>query len=414
MNAAKLRTWLAALALATGLPAAHAQLIYLRGAQVLTQATEGNLPIGDILVRDDRILAVGPDLSDHPSVPSAQRVDVYGKVITPGLVLPWSRVGLTGSSAGERLDRSSRLGAAYRIGQAWNPREASTGAALAQGVTAAQIVPLREDSLFSGMGAVVSLDEEDAAVLARDNMVVVRLEQLGDSPQAAVQALGDALDGVLRYRRNRLTIERGGFFDFDMARADLDALGRVVEGEIPMFVEAHGELEIDLVLRLAQTRNIRLVIGGGREAWRSAPALAAASVPVILNPLDAKEGRARGGSAETWAAAGRLHEAGVTVLFGSDALDAPVEARMAAGLAVAWGMPDEAAMRALTIDAARTMGLPDRGQIAPGKIADLAIWSGDPLEMGSQVEQLMLSGVLRKPVDPAVQLPDLEALRAAR
>ena len=377
-------------------PAGNAQTLLLRGAAIETSGPQGRLEIGDILIRDDRILAVAEDLSEHPGYRSARAIDFYGKVITPGFVLPWSPIGLVGMPLREAIDHAEGLGAGFDVSKVWIPRTSSVANALGQGVTAAQITPRKPADLFSGTGAVIAISKDTSRrdPLSSSNVVVARLDAFGDRPQVGVQELERVLDDVARYQSNRLTIERGGFYDFDVTRQDLRVLRRVVEGEIPLFVTAYGREEIRLLVDMAQRRNIRLILGGGSEIGALAESLADNGIPVVLNLASTPELGVRLPPLQAWKAAKRLHDAGVTVLFGSDSPDAPIEVRLIAGLAVAWGLPREAALRALTVNAARVLGLPDRGQILPGKIADLVIWSGDPIEMTSQVEAVMLSGQL--------------------
>src|SRR5690606_12391666 len=147
------------------------------------------------------------------------------------------------------------------------------------------------------------------------------------------------------------------------------------------------------VLALAKRHGMRPVIAGGAEAWRVAEALAAAKVPVLLDALDNLPGNfdRLGATLEN---AARLHAAGVTIAFSQrgDATHNARKVRQLAGVAVANGLPWDAALAALTRNPAEVFGQADRGRIAVGQLADLVLWSGDPLEVTSWAEQVWIAG----------------------
>jgi len=133
-------------------------------------------------------------------------------------------------------------------------------------------------------------------------------------------------------------------------------------------------------------------VRGGAEAWIVAEELAAARVPVVLDPLANLPQRF-----ETLAAtlenAARLHRAGVLVAFASSDSHNARNLKQAAGNAVAHGMPHEAALAALTINPALIYGIEDSfGTLEPGKDADVVIWSGDPFELATFAEQVFIRG----------------------
>jgi imidazolonepropionase-like amidohydrolase len=136
------------------------------------------------------------------------------------------------------------------------------------------------------------------------------------------------------------------------------------------------------------------VIVGGAQAWQVAGQLAAARVPVVLDPLVNLPGSfdQLGASLEN---AARLHAAGVRIAFTNlnDGTHNARKVRQAAGVAVANGLPWDAALAALTASPAEIFGLgKDYGRIAPGYAADLVLWSGDPLEVTTFAEQVWIEG----------------------
>jgi imidazolonepropionase-like amidohydrolase len=143
---------------------------------------------------------------------------------------------------------------------------------------------------------------------------------------------------------------------------------------------------------------MKLIIAGGAEAWEIADKLAAAKTPVLTGAMN--------NIPETFATlgqrqenAGILSKAGVPVVVVGNAGGGDEEAfnvrnlRFEAGNAVAYGMDWNTALRSITLTPAETFGVADRvGSLAPGKIADVVIWSGDPLEFASQPERVFIRG----------------------
>src|SRR5690606_15286873 len=148
----------------------------------------------------------------------------------------------------------------------------------------------------------------------------------------------------------------------------------------PLAIVAHREADIRQAIALATQRDLRVVVVGGAEAWRVAPELAAAGIAAVLEPLDALPADSdRIGARHDNAA--RLHRAGVTIAFAASAQgiytswNAGPSLRQAAGLAAAYGLPDGAALDAITRAPARIWGLDPRiGTLAAGADADLVLW----------------------------------------
>ncbi|MCW5581648.1 MAG: amidohydrolase family protein, partial [Luteimonas sp.] len=143
---------------------------------------------------------------------------------------------------------------------------------------------------------------------------------------------------------------------------------------------------------------LRVVLVGGAEAWRAASELAAADIPVVLDPLDALPADYdRIGARHDNAAL--LHRAGVTIAFTASAQgiytswNAGPSLRLAAGIAAAHGLPDEVALAAITHAPARIWGLDPRiGTLTAGADADLVLWDGDPLEPASAPAAAFVAG----------------------
>jgi imidazolonepropionase-like amidohydrolase len=198
--------------------------------------------------------------------------------------------------------------------------------------------------------------------------------------------------------------------------AGRQTLQEYLRGAGPVVFDVDRASDIRQVIALAKREKLRAVIKGGTEAWRVAPELAAAHIPVLLDPLvDLPASFDRVGA--TLENAARLNRAGVKIAF---SLDDPQphnirKVRQTAGIAVAHGLPWEAALAALTSNPAEIFGVSSRnGSIARGRPADLVLWSGDPLEVTTLAQRVFIEGQSQPMQSRQTLLRDryLEKLRA--
>ncbi len=353
-----------------------------------------------IVVRDGRVRAIGPSV---PVPAGARRIDATGKVVTAGLIDPSTRLGLVEVELEESTTDGSFgpggadvVHAAYRAVDGYNPRSVAIPVSRAGGVTSVVTAP--EGGLVAGTGAWAQLIDDTAseAILAPTVAMYASLGEAaaaaaGGSRAMAVERVRELLSDAAEYARRRAAYERNQTRSFAAERLDLVALGPVVEGRIPLVVRAHRSSDIRAALRLARELGVRLVIEGGTEAWMLAAELAAARVGVILDPtanLPSSFDRVhvRDDAASVLAAAG------VDVALSSLGSASNVRTlRQLAGIAVAQGLSPEAALAAITTVPAKLFGL-DRGRLRPGAVADLVVWSGDPFELSTRAEHVIIGG----------------------
>ena len=392
----------AALLAAAGQVAA-AQTIAITGARV-HPVSGPMIENGTVLMRDGSIVAVGANVA----IPAdAQRIDATGKVVTPGLVNAATQLTLTeiGAVAGTREAQArgrDGIAAAFRPWEGLNPVSVLIAPARNAGVTTVLVTP--SGGLISGQAGVIHLVPGAAADMVL-RAPVAMVAEFGPSrgpngsPRAeTIMRLREILDDARVYRTRRAEFERAQTRALAAGRLDLEALLQVLDGRIPMLVAADKASDIEAVMKLARDYGFRLIIQGGAEAWQIAEKLAAARIPVLTGAMNniPDSFTSLGQRQEN---AGILSRAGVQVSVIGNAGGGDEEAfnvrnvRFEAGNAVAYGMDWNAALRAITLTPAETFGVADRvGSLAPGKMADVVIWSGDPLEFASQPERVFVRG----------------------
>jgi len=384
-----------------GTAAASAETVAIVGGTVYTVGPAGKIEGGTILLEDGKVRAVGRDVA----VPAgARQIDAKGKVVTPGFMDSLTRLGLVEVSQVEgtndtRPNEDDRFTAAFDVVDGINPRSILFPITRIEGVTRAVVAPQTGESLIAGQGAVIHLGTERSDWLLRSPVAMYAV--LGESGAglaggargAAMLRLREALQDALDYSSNRRAFESGDRREYALSRLDLEALQPVVKGELPLVITVNRASDIEAALRLARDFRLKLIVAGGREAWMVARQLVDAKVPVLLDPManlpDSFE--TLGATLES---AGRLHKAGVTVAFMTGDSHDVRNIKQAAGNAVSYGMPWDAALAALTLVPARLWGIADRyGTLEPGKDADVVVWDGDPLETTSYPEHVFIRGV---------------------
>jgi imidazolonepropionase-like amidohydrolase len=160
----------------------------------------------------------------------------------------------------------------------------------------------------------------------------------------------------------------------------------------PVVFHADSARGIEGALRFADEMGLKAILEGARDAWRVAPLLAQKQVPVIYGPVYSAPGEYDPYDAR-YAAPGVLHRAGVKLCFQSASAALAKDLPHQAGIASAYGLPKDAALRAMTLGAAEILGVDaEIGSIERGKLANLIVTDGDPLEIASHVHYLFIGG----------------------
>ena len=350
-----------------------------------------------VLIRDGRITAVGPAVT----VPGdATRVDARGKWVTPGLIDGGTQLGLTEISAvnatNEGALRGSDVAAAFNVAEGINPASTLIPVTRIEGVTTTLAAPA--SGWISGQAVLIDLDGATIEqMLVRSPVaIVVDLSEGsksagGGSRAGVAQRLRRVFSDALEYSRRRTEYTRAQMQQLAAPAADLEALLPVLRGQLPLIAFANRQSDIATALRIGREFKLKLILAGAQEGWMIAPELAAAGVPVLVQPLDNIPSYDALGVRYENAAV--LAKAGVKVaLLETDTHNAR-DLRQQAGNAVSYGMTWDQALRAVTLSPAEIFGVGDRyGSLEAGKVANVVVWSGDPFEFTTAVEHVFIRG----------------------
>ncbi|AMY10328.1 N-acetylglucosamine-6-phosphate deacetylase [Luteitalea pratensis] len=394
----------------------------IKGARIVT-VSGPIIDNGTVVIADGKIVSVG---ASAPVPAGAEVIDGTGLEVSPGFFDAMSELGLTEIGAVNATNDITEVGAfnpQVDAATAVHPATDHIPVARANGITHAVAVPgmagMGETAPRGGTGPVIGgqasafhLDGwtiEEMLISRSVGMVVnwpslqartfdfatfssrtrpyreVKEEQAKQTREIA-RWISDARDYRAARARGADRVERN---------LKLEALGPYAAGEKPWLVRAGRERDIrDAVSFFVDTHKQKIVLVGAEEAWKVAALLAEKKVPVIVGPTQALPDSDDDPYDATMAAPAVLHKAGVTFALStyssSDARNLPYEI----GTAVGFGLPRDVALRAITLAPAQILGLGAFvGSVEPGKIANLVVSRGDPLEIRSTITHVFIKGV---------------------
>ena len=397
-----MRTGLGAAALLVamlGARSAPAQVVAITGGTV-HPVSGPPIPGGTVLIRDGRIVAVGATVA----VPAdAQRIDATGKWVTPGIFNAATTLGLVEvGSVEETVDLSARgagdgVTPSLRAWEGFNAASPLLQVARNHGLTEVGLLP--RGALVAGQAAVISLgDGSLEEVLLRGPSAMLadigsKGRDRGASRAEVYQHLRAVLAEARDWPRRRARYDANGSRPLAAAPAELEALQPVLRGEIPLVIDADRASDILVALAIGKEFGLRVALSSAAEGWQVADRIAAAKAFVLVGALNniPRDFAMLGARQEN---AALLQRAGVQVVIsaGADAFNAR-NVKYEAGVAVAYGLPWDAALRAVTLTPAELYGVADRvGSLQPGRDANVVVWSGDPFELSTVAEQVLVRG----------------------
>jgi imidazolonepropionase-like amidohydrolase len=355
---------------------------------------------GTVVIAGGKIAAAGATVQVPPS---AKKIDATGKVVTPGFLDSATQIGiveipLSAEGTADQATTDRGASAAFNVIDAFNPHSTILPVTRVEGVTRALVMPAGTGHVLAGQAAVMDLGGGHVPESVRKSpaaMVALLGEAgaavAGGSRASAILRLREALQDARDYQNNRTAYDTAQRRAYAPGRLDLDALGPVVRGEVPLAIQANRASDLLAAMRLADDFTLRLILVGAAEGWMVADEIARRKVPVIVKPLtNLPNFDALGATLEN---AARLAKAGVTMALATFDTHNSRNLRQEAGNAVAYGLDHAAALAAVTLAPARIWGLSDAyGSIEAGKDADLVIWSGDPFELSTSAERVFIRG----------------------
>ena len=400
---------------------ALAESILFKNAIVHTVSGETLSP-GDVLVKEDKIVSVGADLS----APDARIVDLKSQHLYPGLILMDSALGLSEIEAIRATQDTTEVGEFKPDVQSWiavNPDSELIPVTRANGITHAEPAP--QGGLIAGQSGVVALDGWTVKQMTikapvalhvywptMDLVITPRrrgrapakaesIEEQNKQRQVQIKALDDFFQEARAYAKGRDAEVKGDAAASSGLNPPYEAMLPVIRGEIPIMVHADDVRQIKSALEWAQTNQFKLILVGGRDASLVADLLAIQKVPVVFESMFATPRRGEDSYDINFKAPEVLRKAGVTVAFsmgpGSMQVTMARNLPYEAAQAIAFGLPEPDALKAITLVPAQLLGVADRlGSIEPGKEASLFVSDGDIFDIRSHVKQMWIAG---KPVN---------------
>ena len=390
----------------------------IQGAKVYTLAgppIEG----GTVIIRNGKISAVGA----HLEIPAdAQVIDAKGLEVYPGLFDPVTQVGLTEIGqvvatvdVNELGDFNPELVAATAV----NPSSAHIAVTRASGITHVVAAPGAPGFELSGGGIVTG--QASAFNLAGWTMEEMQIQRsvamvinwpsiqtrsfdfasfsykekpYADAKKEYDKSINDLSDWLDRARHYAQAKVKGSpaLYERDLK---LEAMIPVVEGNLPVLVIAGKSRDIRNAIDFCAKQNLKMILADGSEAWKVKDLLKEKKIPVILGPTEQLPEEEDDPYDKPMSQPAELNAAGIPIAFSSFGTSFSRRLSQYAGTAVAYGLPHDEALKAVTVNAAQMLGLGDRfGTLEPGKIADLIVTTGDPLEIRTQVRYLFINGQL--------------------
>ncbi len=384
----------------------------IKNARIVT-VTGPVIENGTVVVADGKIAAVDA----NASIPSgAKIIDGKGLSVYPGMIDSDTEIGLTeiGSVAGS-VD-TNEIGdnnANIRVDVAINPDGSHIAVARVNGITTVLTAP--RGGVIAGQSALLNLDGWTAREMVLKSPVAMHINWPGAGggsgfgfgnfgPQRSVTEVRreqekqiDGLKKILRDAATYANAKDARAKDPSLPKQNVDlkleALIPVVRGQMLVVINANLERDLKNAIAFADTMKLKIIISGGVEAYKVADQLKSKNIPVIVGPVLRMPVKEDDPYDAAFTNAGLLSKAGVKIAFQTNDSANSRNLPYHAGMAAAFGLPKEEALKAVTIYPAEIFGVADRiGSIEKGKVANLIVTDGDPLEIRTQIKHVFING----------------------
>lgn len=378
--------------------------VLLQGGDLYT-ISRGVLPGTDLLFENGRIAKLGRNLA---APAGADVVDVRGKRVYPGLIAPATVIGLRDiDMVRATLDDTEvgRIHPEVSAHIAYNPDSEIIPTVRNHGIAVAQIAPA--GTLLRGRSFITNLDgwtKNDSALRLVDGMFLAWPAVAAPEPPKPKEPK-EGPSNRQKAEDERIELRRA-FYDARAYRlgkkagttagTDLrwEAMMPVLEKTQALYVVANDARQIREAIAFAKSQDVRMILVGGAEAYRVAEQLAEAKIPVILREVMERPLRQDDAYDLAYRLPALLHAAGVKFCLGNEGSWQVRNLALQAGQAVAYGLPHDVALRAITLSTAEILGVDgELGSLDVGKRATIFVQDADPLDnFGSPIERMWIDG----------------------
>ncbi len=374
----------------------------IKGGTVVNPGGQ-RMPNTDILIRNNRIVTIGANIAAG----NAKVIDAAGKFVYPGMIDANTGIGLQEIGGFQTMNLRSEMGQFnphMKAIVALNVESEILGVTRMNGVTS--VITSPTGGAISGQAALINTAGwtwEDLAVMKTAGMVINppglngtgggrggRGGRGGGGADAAGAANAIAeFESFMTTARDYHTNRTAGTAKLDLI---YEAMRPLFKKEIPAIITANSETAIRGAIAFGEKWGVRVVVSGGSDAWKVRKLLAEKNIPVILGSIQAAPGDSVPYDV-IYSQPGLLYDAGVKFAFSTGNGSNARHVAFHASLAVAYGLPSDGALKALTIWPAEIFGADKEiGSIATGKLANLFITTGDPLDLRTQVTEVFIKG----------------------
>ena len=354
--------------------------------------------VGNVLIDDNKISKVSTS-----SLRGDLVINGTGKILTPGIISTDTEIGIVeiGALSVTRDDSSNLYQIGFSIYDAFNPNSVLIPWNRSNGITSTLTLPQNTNSPIGGLGSFFVLDSSLEISGSKDVVMIGRVGGSGSESRAETFAI---IEDLLEFASSIDSSDMKTYKDIaeiiddspiasimELHPRDLKALYKLVNDGLPLIIKANRASDLLKLIKLKEKYDLNLIIMGAQEAGLVASRIAESKIPLIINPINniPESFDELGANIEL---AGKLEDLGITLMFNAPRDHNYHLIRQGAGVAVANGMSYAGALKALTLSPVEVFKLGNRGQIAPGKIADLIIWDADPLEPSSMPEKVFING----------------------
>jgi len=382
--------------------------VYAITNATIVPVTAPVIEMGTVVVSRGRIIAVGAEVEIPPE---ATVIDAKGMYVYPGMINSSTIIGISEiGSVRATVDttETGKFNPDVRVAVAINPASVHIPITRSNGIALALVAP--RGGLISGQSSLIRLEgwsweemvtKTPAGMHIAFPQEVPRRSPTGEEDKEKVskdiQELKDYFTKARRYMERKEGVAKDPSLPASPTNLKFEAMIPVLKGEVPVVVSVSNAEAIKEALKFVEEMKLKAIFHGMTEGWKVVDELKKANIPVVLSSVYATPREWKDGYEASYRNAGILYKAGVKVVFSTGDATMAKNLPYHAAKAVAFGLPKDEALKGITIYPAQIFGVDkDYGSIETGKVANLIVTDGDPLEITTHVRHMLING---KPID---------------